>query len=106
MSLIASNMSLIAIFRVDIVLIIFPKVQNGITKNYISPERYPFKECSLRVWFLKSVPFGNYQFMKMFAFEIIQVLVIPIFKKQYTLNFGKSFTNNLSPSPKNFKYVT
>lgn len=42
----------------------------------------------------------------MFAFEIIQVLVIPIFKKQYTLNFGKSFTNNLYPSPKNFKYVT
>ena len=105
MSLIATNMSLIAIFRVDVVLIIIPKVYNSIVKNYISPERYSFKDCSLRIWFLKSVPFGSYQFMKIFVFEIIQVLVIRLRKKQYTWNFGREFTNTLFPCPKSFKYV-
>ena len=104
MSLIATNMSLIAISKVDVFLILIPKVHNRIVKNYISPERYIFKDCSLKFWFLKWVPFGNYQFMKIFVFEIIQVLVIQLRKKQYTWNFGKWFTNTLFSRPKNFKY--
>ena len=104
MSLIATNMSLIAISKVDVVLILIPKVHNNIVKNYITPERYIFKDCLLKVWFLKWVPFGNYQFMKIFVFEIIQVLGIQLRKKQYTWNFGKRFTNTLFPCPKNFKY--
>ena len=75
MSLIASNMSLIAIFGVDIVLIGFPKVHNANTKNYMSPEKYYFKDCLLRVLFLNSVQFGNYQFLEISVFEQMQSLI-------------------------------
>ena len=100
------SMSLIAISKVDVFLILIPKVHNRIVKNYISPERYIFKDCSLKFWFLKWVPFGNYQFMKIFVFEIIQVLVIQLRKKQYTWNFGKRFTNLISFGVNNFSFDT
>ena len=75
MSLIASNMSLTAIFGVDTVLIGFPKVHNANTKNCMSPERYSFNDCFLRVLFLNSIPFGNYQFLEVSVFEQMQSLI-------------------------------
>ena len=75
MSLIATSMSPNTIFGVDIILIIIPKVHNTNSKTYMSPERYLFKDYSLRVLFLNSVPFGNYQFLKISVFEQIQSLI-------------------------------
>ena len=69
----------------------------------MSPERYYFKNYSLRVLSLNSAPFRNYQFLNISDFEQLQSLKIWLRKKLCTRNFKRSFFNLSLACPRNLK---